>query len=47
MTHSWKLCWKVGWKLDHSKFSEVASINDVDALAEVAQNDPIRNFDEC
>jgi len=27
-----------GWKLDHSKFSELASMNDIDALAEVAQN---------
>jgi MoxR-like ATPase len=27
-----------GWKLDHSKFSELASMDDIDALAEVAQN---------
>jgi len=34
-----------GWKLDHSKFSELASMNDIDALAEVAQKadlSPIR-----
>jgi AAA lid domain len=34
-----------GWKLDHSKFLELASMNDIDALAEVAQKadlSPIR-----
>ena len=34
-----------GWKLDHSKFSELASMNDIDALAEVTQKadlSPIR-----
>jgi hypothetical protein len=30
-----------------TKSSEVASMNDIDALAEVAQNNSIRNFDEC
>ena len=27
-----------GWKLDHSQFSELASLNDIDVLAEIAQN---------